>query len=179
MEFLLLRMSVGWVFVLSSLAKVVRPAEFRRALGGYLLLRHRRRLQALLVLVIPLLELSVGLPLALGAVGGVISLCIAGPLLLIFSYGVARNARAGIRAPCGCGPFQGGTTYVAILRNVFLLGTLAVSGLGLPWEGSLRLDISVVEWGTLSALASIVALIMLMISRFMEQFLHQLEHLRS
>ena len=121
-----LRQLVGWVFLTSGGAKALKVDDFRADLRTYL--GRRRSLTSTSVLVVPALEILVGLSLVAGLWWRAAAL-VAVVLLIGFSVAVAWAARRGRVSSCGCGglaPAQGGTR-AHLFANVVLAAAAGVT----------------------------------------------------
>ena len=96
---LLCRIILGVILVYASIDKIVHPAEFAKAIGNYNVLPFG--LENLLGIVLPVLELLVGICLVLGImIDG--SAIIAGGMMVVFIIAISQALFRGIDINCGC-----------------------------------------------------------------------------
>ena len=96
---LLCRVILGIVLIYASIDKIVHPAEFAKAIGNYNVLPFG--LENLLGIVLPVLELLVGICLVLGImIDG--SAIIAGGMMVVFIIAISQALFRGIDINCGC-----------------------------------------------------------------------------
>ena len=96
---LLCRVILGIVLIYASIDKIVHPAEFAKAIGNYNVLPFG--LENLLGIVLPVLELLVGICLVLGImIDG--SAIIAGGMMVVFIIAISQALFRGIDIDCGC-----------------------------------------------------------------------------
>lgn len=169
------RLAAGFVFLFGAGSKLRQPAEFRRALVGYHILKDRIALRRCLFIAIPPLELAIGLGLGLPRPPA-FPLVAGGALLLLiaFSVGLLENARRGIHSVCGCGPIQGRTRYSTFVRNLILVVIIGIAAtietrLGTP-------NLSTVEWVGVMGLSFLAALLLVAAPILFDEFKHQLTH---
>jgi len=96
---LLCRVILGVILIYASLDKIVHPAEFAKAIGNYNVLSFG--LENLLGIVLPILELLVGICLVLGIMldGSAI---IAAGMMTVFIIALSQAMIRGIDINCGC-----------------------------------------------------------------------------
>ena len=96
---LLCRVILGVILVYASIDKIVHPAEFAKAIGNYNVLPFG--LENLLGIVLPILELLVGICLVLGIMldGSAI---IAAGMMIVFIIALSQAMIRGIDINCGC-----------------------------------------------------------------------------
>ena len=96
---LLCRVILGVILIYASLDKIVHPAEFAKAIGNYNVLPFG--LENLLGIVLPILELLVGICLVLGIMldGSAI---IAAGMMIVFIIALSQAMIRGIDINCGC-----------------------------------------------------------------------------
>ena len=96
---LLCRVILGIVLIYASIDKIIHPAEFAKAIGNYNVLPFG--LENLLGIVLPVLELMVGICLVLGIMidGAAI---IAGGMMVVFIIAISQALFRGIDINCGC-----------------------------------------------------------------------------
>ncbi|MEW5979533.1 MAG: MauE/DoxX family redox-associated membrane protein [Acidobacteriota bacterium] len=119
---LLLRISLGVLFVYASLDKLLHPLEFARLTAAYQILPEV--LIAPLAALIPPLELLCGFLLVFG-VWPVASLLWVGVLLGVFLLAVTQAYLRGLNIDCGCFSTGGEAEPVGLLtiiRDLILLG---------------------------------------------------------
>ena len=96
---LLCRVILGIVLIYASIDKIVHQAEFAKAIGNYNVLPFG--LENLLGIVLPVLELLVGICLVLGImIDG--SAIIAGGMMVVFIIAISQALFRGIDINCGC-----------------------------------------------------------------------------
>ena len=96
---LLCRVILGIVLIYASIDKIVHPAEFAKAIGNYNVLPFG--LENLLGIVLPVLELLVGICLVLGImIDG--SAIIAAGMMVVFIIAISQALFRGIDINCGC-----------------------------------------------------------------------------
>ena len=116
-----LRMIIGGIFFLSGLLKLINQAEFAEALKAYSFLPAI--VVEITALVIPYVELIVGLCFALAIQTRLTGGALAG-LLLVFTLAGAMASINGQGADCGCFPLRGVKTEIGLgffIRNLFLM----------------------------------------------------------
>ena len=96
---LLCRVILGVILIYASIDKIVHPAEFAKAIGNYNELPFG--LENLLGVVLPILELLVGICLVLGIMldGSAI---IAAGMMIVFIIALSQAMIRGIDINCGC-----------------------------------------------------------------------------
>ena len=96
---LLCRVILGVILIYASIDKIVHPAEFAKAIGNYNVLPFG--LENLLGIVLPILELLVGICLVLGIMldGSAI---IAAGMMTVFIIALSQAMIRGIDINCGC-----------------------------------------------------------------------------
>ena len=96
---LLCRVILGVILIYASIDKIVHPAEFAKAIGNYNVLSFG--LENLLGIVLPILELLVGICLVLGIMldGSAI---IAAGMMIVFIIALSQAMIRGIDINCGC-----------------------------------------------------------------------------
>jgi uncharacterized membrane protein YphA (DoxX/SURF4 family) len=105
---LLLRIGLGLVFLAAGALKVGHTEEFASEIAGFQLLPHA--LIAPLALLLPFLELMIGVYLVLGLVTRVAA-WFAAAEMAVFSGAIASAVMRGISTSCGCfGPSDKSTT---------------------------------------------------------------------
>jgi uncharacterized membrane protein YphA (DoxX/SURF4 family) len=172
-----LQATVGFVFLVSALIKVVHPKAFQRALTNY-------RVGASLgdafsdvaVVLIPTAEIIAGLLLVTGLVSFWIGAVIALSLLTIFTAFVFDNARRGVHVDCGCGIKGGRTGYPLVWRNIVLWSFLIVE---LIFDSSFTILHHHIPAGTLVPLyieSAMAAAACLYVPIIFQEVRHQLGH---
>ncbi len=143
---LLLRCSLGILFIYSSSYKIINPAAFAKIIYGYYLFPHY--LINLAAIVLPFIELVAGICLISGIYPKSAAAIISG-MLFIFSITLIINRIRGVEFDCGCLSFNppGYFTHTgwALTRNFFLL----LSGLYILFYNKKRL-LSLSKTGYLS-----------------------------
>ena len=96
---LLCRVILGVILIYASIDKIVHPVEFAKAIGNYNVLPFG--LENLLGIVLPILELLVGICLVLGIMldGSAI---IAAGMMIVFIIALSQAMIRGIDINCGC-----------------------------------------------------------------------------
>ena len=96
---LLCRVILGVILIYASIDKIVHPEEFAKAIGNYNVLPFG--LENLLGIVLPILELLVGICLVLGIMldGSAI---IAAGMMTVFIIALSQAMIRGIDINCGC-----------------------------------------------------------------------------
>ena len=96
---LLCRVILGVILIYASIDKIVHPAEFAKAIGNYNVLPFG--LENLLGIVLPILELLVGICLVFGIMldGSAI---IAAGMMIVFIIALSQAMIRGIDINCGC-----------------------------------------------------------------------------
>ncbi|MBT6797267.1 MAG: DoxX family membrane protein, partial [Candidatus Marinimicrobia bacterium] len=97
---LLIRFLLGVIFIYASLDKIIDPGEFARAIGNYHIIPFG--LENLIALVIPWLELFIGIGLISGIMVDGAS-AISGGLMAIFILLILQATLRGFNIECGCG----------------------------------------------------------------------------
>ena len=96
---LLLRLTVGGLFVVAGALKVLQPATFAADIGNYRLLPHEAI--NLLAITLPWIEVVAGILLALGvwkrASASVITV-----MLIVFLVAISQALARGLDVRCGC-----------------------------------------------------------------------------
>ena len=96
---LLCRVILGIVLIYASIDKIVHPAEFAKAIGNYNVLPFG--LENLLGIVLPVLELLVGICLVLGIMIDGAAIIAAG-MMVVFIIAISQALFRGIDINCGC-----------------------------------------------------------------------------
>ena len=96
---LLCRVILGIVLIYASIDKIVHPAEFAKAIGNYNVLPFG--LENLLGIVLPVLELLVGICLVLGIMIDGSAIITAG-MMVVFIIALSQALFRGIDIDCGC-----------------------------------------------------------------------------
>ncbi len=123
-----IRLTLGFVFLLSFIAKLRSRDEFVRALSGYVWLMRRSRFRKIVSYGIPFLELLAATFLLMPSIPGVAGAVLAGGTLAGFTAAIAANVRAGVASACGCGIGHLRTGNLALVRNAVL-----IAGAGVIW----------------------------------------------
>ena len=117
---LLIRFLLGVIFIYASLDKIIDPGEFARAIGNYHIIPFG--LENLIALVIPWLELFIGIGLISGIMVDGAS-AISGGLMAIFILLILQATLRGFNIECGCGLKEGEMVgWSKILENIIFLG---------------------------------------------------------
>lgn len=115
----LFRIIIGIVFVYASIDKIIDPAKFARNISNYHIVPFG--LENIIAIILPWLELLIGLGLILGLYvdGGTF---ISAILLIIFNLLVMQAMIRGYNIECGCGLKEGEMVgWNKIFENFFLL----------------------------------------------------------
>jgi uncharacterized membrane protein YphA (DoxX/SURF4 family) len=96
---LLCRVILGVILVYASIDKIVHPAEFAKAIGNYNVLPFG--LENLLGIVLPILELLVGICLVFGIMLDGSAIITAG-IMTVFIIALSQAMIRGIDINCGC-----------------------------------------------------------------------------
>jgi len=116
-----LKVALGFVFVVASIGKIIDPQQFARDIYSYVLLPNA--IVPLFAAIVPWIEFFAGLLLMFDIMPKSNSLIICG-LLIAFIFAIAVDLYRGIEISCGCFDFLfpdekiGMTT---IIRDVILL----------------------------------------------------------
>lgn len=126
LSLMLVRLLVGGVFVWSSVSKLRFPYEFLKDVYGYEMLGAKAGM--ILAMVLPWLELAVGMLLLAGSVlGG--ALLTSMLLLMMFVIGQSSAIYRGLEISCGCFSANAdgaAVTYATVLRTGALLAATAI-----------------------------------------------------
>jgi uncharacterized membrane protein YphA (DoxX/SURF4 family) len=101
----LLRIGLGVLFIAAALPKLSDPYAFAKSVSNYHILPLV--LERVLALVLPVLELSVGICLVLGILDAGASFLVA-LLMVVFTAAVGRALARGLDISCGCFDTEGG-----------------------------------------------------------------------
>jgi uncharacterized protein YbaP (TraB family)/uncharacterized membrane protein YphA (DoxX/SURF4 family) len=115
----LLRVVLGVVFIAAALPKLADPIGFAKAVANYRMLPELP--ERLLALLLPPVELLVGVCLILGVLDAGASL-LALLMMLMFIVGVGAAVARGLDISCGCFDTEGGTRVGVkkLLENILL-----------------------------------------------------------
>ncbi|MCA9753536.1 MAG: DoxX family membrane protein [Gemmatimonadetes bacterium] len=118
---LVLRIALGVVFILAALPKLADPYGFARSISHYHLVPEAA--ERVLALVLPPLELLLGIGLILGVLDLGASVLAFG-LLLVFTTAIAVAVGRGLDISCGCFDTDGGTKVGAmkLVENALMIG---------------------------------------------------------
>jgi uncharacterized membrane protein YphA (DoxX/SURF4 family) len=122
----IVRLIIGGTFFIAGLLKVIHPDEFRKTLSTHGLFSTGTI--HLISLVLPYVEIAVGLLFALGfriKVTGRIIIC----LLILFTIEASFAFALGSVVDCGCFPTEGGGTEPIGVNFFFRNGLLILSSL--------------------------------------------------
>lgn len=117
----IVRLIIGGTFVIAGLLKAIHPEEFRKTLSTHGLFSTGTI--HVISLVLPYVEIAVGLLFALGfktKVTGRIIIC----LLILFTIEASFAFALGSAVDCGCFTTEGGGDPIGVsffLRNAFLI----------------------------------------------------------
>jgi uncharacterized membrane protein YphA (DoxX/SURF4 family) len=134
-----LRIALGVLFIMAALPKIVNPHAFAKAVSNYHMLPFVA--ERLLALLLPPLELVVGVCLVVGVVDAGAAL-LSFILMAVFTVAVGTALARGLDISCGCFETEGGAKVglAKIAENVAL--TLAAL---LVWRGD-RSRLSLGAW---------------------------------
>jgi len=128
----LLRVGLGALFIAAAWPKLADPEAFARAISHYHLLGETT--QRVLALVLPPLELLVGVCLVLGVLDAGAALLTLG-LLVVFTGAVGIALARGLDISCGCFATEGGTK-VGIRKLLENFGLIAAAAAVLAGDRS-------------------------------------------
>lgn len=120
---LCLRVTVGGVFVIAAIPKIMNPVEFANSLNAYQILPQYAL--GITTWLLPWIECIFGLLLALGYVMR-LSLMVIGLLLLVFLIAIVSAMMRGLNINCGCFGRNEVVGWNVVFRDI---GLLAVLGL--------------------------------------------------
>lgn len=117
---LLMRITLGVVFLVASYEKIIEPEKFARDINNYHIIPFG--LENIIALIIPLLELFIGLGLIIGVmVDG--ATVISGGLMIVFILLISQAMLRGFNIECGCGLKEGEMVgWSKLLENFVFLG---------------------------------------------------------
>ena len=117
----ILKLSLGFVFVVASIGKIIDPQQFARDVYSYVLLPNA--VVPLFAAVVPWIEFFAGLLLMFDIMPKSNSLIICG-LLVAFIFAIAIDIYRGIEISCGCFDFlfpEEKIGMTTIIRDVVML----------------------------------------------------------
>ena len=116
----LIRVLIGVIFIYASYDKVLDPGKFARDIANYHIIPFG--LENLIAIILPWLELFIGIGLIAGLmVDG--SSMISGGLMTIFILFILQATLRGFNIECGCGLKEGEMVgWNKILENLVFLG---------------------------------------------------------
>ena len=118
--FLIIRLLLGAMWVWASLDKIQNPAQFARDVANYHVMPFG--LENLSAIVVPWLELLIGIGLIIGVMvdgAAIVSLS----LMLLFIVLISQAILRGFNIECGCGLKEGQLVgWEKILENIVFLG---------------------------------------------------------
>jgi len=114
------RIILGAVFLWASFGKILEPGDFARSISNYHIVPFG--IENIVALILPWLELLIGLGLILGImVDG--SVQISAILLIMFILMIGQAMLRGFNIECGCGLKEGEMIGLnKILENIVFLG---------------------------------------------------------
>ena len=117
---LLMRITLGVVFLVASYEKIIEPEKFARDINNYHIIPFG--LENIIALIIPLLELFIGLGLIIGVmVDG--ATVISGGLMIVFILLISQAMLRGFNIECGCGLKEGEMVgWSKLLENFVFFG---------------------------------------------------------
>lgn len=116
-----MKISLGFVFVVASIGKIIDPQQFARDVYSYVLLPNA--IVPLFAAVIPWIEFFAGLLLMFDVTPKSNSLIICG-LLIAFIFAIAIDLYRGIEISCGCFDFLFPEEKIGmrtVIRDIILL----------------------------------------------------------
>ena len=118
--FLVIRLLLGVMWVWASLDKIQDPAQFSRDIANYHVIPFD--LENLSAIVVPWLELLIGMGLIAGVMVNGAALVSSG-LMLLFIVLISQAILRGFNIECGCGLKEGQLVgWDKILENIVFLG---------------------------------------------------------
>ena len=114
------RIILGAVFLWASFGKILEPGDFARSISNYHIVPFG--IENIVALILPWLELLIGMGLILGImVDG--SVQISAILLIMFILMIGQAMLRGFNIECGCGLKEGEMIGLnKILENIVILG---------------------------------------------------------
>ena len=114
------RIILGAVFLWASFGKILEPGDFARSISNYHIVPYG--IENIIALILPWLELLIGMGLILGImVDG--SVQISAILLIMFILMIGQAMLRGFNIECGCGLKEGEMIGLnKILENIVFLG---------------------------------------------------------
>ena len=114
------RIILGAVFLWASIGKILEPGDFARSISNYHIVPFG--IENIVALILPWLELLIGMGLILGImVDG--SVQISAILLIMFILMIGQAILRGFNIECGCGLKEGEMIGLnKILENIVFLG---------------------------------------------------------
>jgi len=118
--YLIIRLLLGAMWVWASLDKIQDPAQFSRDIANYHVMPFG--LENLSAIVVPWLELLIGIGLIIGVMVDGAAL-ISFSLMLLFIVLISQAILRGFNIECGCGLKEGQLVgWEKILENIVFLG---------------------------------------------------------
>tara|TARA_Y100000590_G_scaffold231940_1_gene261287 strand:+ start:5909 stop:6358 length:450 start_codon:yes stop_codon:yes gene_type:complete len=118
--YLIIRLLLGVMWVWASLDKIQDPAQFSRDIANYHVMPFG--LENLSAIVVPWLELLIGIGLIIGVMVDGAAL-ISFSLMLLFIVLISQAILRGFNIECGCGLKEGQLVgWEKILENIVFLG---------------------------------------------------------
>ena len=118
--YLIIRLLLGVMWVWASLDKIQNPAQFSRDIANYHVMPFG--LENLSAIVVPWLELLIGIGLIIGVMVDGAAL-ISFSLMLLFIVLISQAILRGFNIECGCGLKEGQLVgWEKILENIVFLG---------------------------------------------------------
>jgi len=118
--FLVIRLLLGSMWVWASLDKIQDPAQFSRDIANYHVIPFG--LENMSAIVVPWLELLIGMGLIAGVMVNGAALVSSG-LMLLFIILISQAILRGFNIECGCGLKEGQLVgWDKILENIVFLG---------------------------------------------------------
>ena len=114
------RIILGVVFLWASFGKILEPGDFARSISNYHIVPFG--IENIVALILPWLELLIGMGLILGIMDDG-SVQISAILLIMFILMIGRAMLRGFNIECGCGLKEGEMIGLnKILENIVFLG---------------------------------------------------------
>ena len=116
----MVRLLLGLMWVWASIEKIQNPAEFSRDISNYHIVPFG--LENLTAIVVPWLELLIGLGLIIGVMIDGAAILSAG-LMIVFIVLISQAILRGFNIECRCGLKEGQVVgWDKILENIFFFG---------------------------------------------------------
>lgn len=117
---LIMRLLIGIIFIYASYEKIINPAKFARDIANYHVVPYG--LENTVAIVLPWLELFIGIGIIIGVLVNA-NVLIAGGLLALFILMISQAILRGFNIDCGCGLKENELVgWSKIIENTFFLG---------------------------------------------------------